>query len=173
MDEAERKTFHRRSLRLPGYDDSQPGAYFVTVVTHGRACLFGEVVDGEMILNAAGKVVEAAWRDLPVHYLCVELGAFCILPNPIHAIIILVDMGTKIIPVAAKNDPLSEIVRAFKSFSARRINQIGNTRPDQPVWQRNDYEHILRNDDDYRLIHLYIQANPARWPEDKSSLANL
>ena len=80
-------------------------------------------------------------------------------------------MGTKIIPVAAKNDPLSEIVRAFKSFSARRINQIRNT-PGQPVWQRNDYEHILRNDDDYRLIHLYIQANPARWPEDAESPAD-
>ena len=169
MDEAERKIYRRRSLRLPGYDDSQPGAYFVTVVTHGRACLFGEVVDGEMILNAAGKVVEAAWRDLPVHYPGVELGAFCIMPNPIHAIIILVDMGTKIIPVAAKNYPLSEIVRAFKSFSARRINQIGNT-PGQPVWQRNDYEHILRNDDDYRLIHLYIQASPARRPRFFSDL---
>jgi REP element-mobilizing transposase RayT len=179
MDDAERKIHHRRSLRLPGYDDSQPGAYFVTVVTHGRPCLFGEVVDGEMILNAAGKVVEAAWRDLPVHYPGVELGAFCIMPNPIHAIIILVDMGTKIIPVveaglrpastAAKNYPLSEIVRAFKSFSARRINQIGNT-PGQPVWQRNDYEHILRNDDDYRLIHLYIQASPARRPRFFSDL---
>ena len=181
MDEAERKIHHSRSLRLPGYDYSQPGAYFVTVVAHGRACLFGEVVDGEMVLNAAGIVVEAAWRDLPVHYPGAELGAFCIMPNHVHAIIVLVDIGTKIIPVEAglrpastdaKNHPLSEIVRAFKSFSARRINKIRKTQG-IPVWQRNYYEHIIRNDDDYRLIHLYIQANPARWPEDKSSLANL
>jgi len=91
MDEAERKTFHRRSLRLPGYDYSQPGAYFVTVVTHGRACLFGEVVEGEMCLNEFGRIVEAVWFDLPRHYPNVELGAFRIMPNHAHAVIVLFD----------------------------------------------------------------------------------
>ena len=62
-------------------------------------------------------------------------------------------------------------MRAFKSFTARRINELRNT-TGQPVWQRNYYEHIIRNDDDYRLIHLYIQANPARWPDDEESPAN-
>mgnify|MGYP002859201522 CR=1 FL=1 len=168
----------RRLLRLRGFDYSQPGAYFVTVVTHGRACLFGEEVDGEMRLNEFGRIVEAVWFEIPSHYPNVESGAFCIMPNHAHAVIFLNDnyivskvagpvgAGLRPAPTAQTRHPLSEIVRAFKSFTARRINELRNT-PGQPVWQRNYYEHIIRNDDDYRLIYQYIEGNPAMWPEDE------
>lgn len=81
---------HRRSLRLKGYDYSQPGAYFVTVVTQGHACLFGEVVDGRMWLNCAGQMVQAVWNEIPTHYPGIAVDAFVVMPNHIHGIVILV-----------------------------------------------------------------------------------
>ncbi|MDF1500849.1 MAG: transposase [Anaerolineales bacterium] len=80
----------RRSIRLPGYDYSQPGAYFVTICTQGRACVFGEIVDGEMQLNAAGRMVKTVWDDIPTHYPGVDIDACVIMPNHIHGIIVLV-----------------------------------------------------------------------------------
>jgi REP element-mobilizing transposase RayT len=80
------KIHHRRSIRLKGFDYSQAGAYFVTIVTQGRVPLFGDVVNGEMRLNRYGKIVQAVWFDLPQHYPHVELGAFVIMPNHVHGI---------------------------------------------------------------------------------------
>jgi REP element-mobilizing transposase RayT len=82
---------HRHSIRLQGYDYTRPGAYFVTTVTWQREPLLGEVVGGVMRLNAFGKIVQAAWLDLPRHYPHVQLDAFCILPNHVHGIIVLSD----------------------------------------------------------------------------------
>jgi len=83
---------NRLSIRLPGYDYTRPGGYFVTIVTQGRECLFGEIVQGKMILNTAGEIVERAWYDLPNHYQNLELDILAIMPNHVHAIIILKDM---------------------------------------------------------------------------------
>jgi len=82
---------HRQSIRLQGYDYAQPGAYFVTIVTHNHECLFGDVVDGEMRLNPLGNIVGTCWHDLPNHYPHVQLDAFVIMPNHVHGIIVLVD----------------------------------------------------------------------------------
>ncbi len=153
------KIHHRHSIRLQGYDYSQSGAYYVTIVTHGRECVFGEIVNGKMILNQFGQIAQRAWFDLPKHYSHIVLGAFCIMPNHVHAVIILIDV------VAINRHPLSEIVRAFKSFSARRINELRKTQG-IPVWQRNYYEHIIRNDDEHNRIHLYIEANIDNWSTD-------
>ncbi len=150
---------HRRSIRLPGYDYSQPGAYFVTIVTHHREHLFGEIINGDMRLNKMGLIVQYAWHDLPKWHLHVRLGAFCIMPNHVHAIIILVDAAFP------KRHALPEIVRGFKSRSAQRINVL-RKKPGVPVWHRNYYEHIIRNDDEHNRIHLYLQSNPANWMED-------
>jgi hypothetical protein len=79
----------RRSIRLKGYDYSQAGVYFVTICTQGRACLFGEVIDGEMRLNDAGRMVVAEWERLPVLFPNVVLDAFVVMPNHIHGIVIL------------------------------------------------------------------------------------
>lgn len=187
---------HRRSIRLQGYDYSHAGAYYVTIVTHGRECLFGESVGNEAVLNAFGQIVRHAWFDLPKHYRHVELGMVCIMPNHVHGIIILNEYGRggsfsgqdnlqaqtmagKIVPAIShetrpyygpKRHPLSEIVRAFKSFSAKRINVLRKM-PGSPIWQRNYYEHIIRNDEDANRIHNYIENNPANWPSDDENPA--
>jgi putative transposase len=82
---------HRRSIRLKGYDYTQPGAYFITICTHGRECLFGEIIDGEMHLNEAGQIVVQTWQDLPNHVPNVQLDAFVVMPNHVHGIIIITD----------------------------------------------------------------------------------
>jgi hypothetical protein len=82
---------HRRSIRLKGYDYTQPGAYFITICTHGRECLFGEIIDGEMHLNEAGQIVVQTWQDLPNHVPNVQLDAFVVMPNHVHGIIIITE----------------------------------------------------------------------------------
>jgi hypothetical protein len=82
---------HRRSIRLKGYDYSQRGAYFVTLVTHGRQCLFGQIVDGKMQLNEGGEITNQCWMEIPKHYPHVSLDAFVIMPNHVHGIIIIAE----------------------------------------------------------------------------------
>jgi REP element-mobilizing transposase RayT len=82
---------HRRSIRLKGYDDSQQGAYYVTIVTYHRGCLFGEIVNEEMILNKFDKIADECWLAIPEHFPCVELGAYVIMPNHVHGIIVIRD----------------------------------------------------------------------------------
>lgn len=81
---------HRRSIRLKGYDYAQAGAYFVTTVTHDRACLFGEVVNAQMRPNDAGRMVERWWQELNRKFPTVRTGAFVVMPNHIHGIIVIV-----------------------------------------------------------------------------------
>ena len=159
----------RRSVRLPGYDYSQPGAYFVTVCARDRECLFGDVLDGEMTFNDAGRIINECWHDLPDHYPYVALDAFVLMPNHIHAVILIMDtVGAGLKPARTRREErhaLPEIVRGFKTFSARRINlAIGRT--GQPVWQRNYYEHVIRNERDLDSKRQYIVGNPAKWQED-------
>lgn len=172
----------RRSNRLPGYDYSQPGAYFITIVTQGRECLFGEIVGGEMRLNDAGRIVEEVWLSLPMRYPGVALGAAVIMPNHFHGIVEIFEMDAD--PIGAIHElPLQDpqirlsqrndrrrmalplVVGYFKMNSAKRINQILGS-PGVPVWQRNYYEHILRNDEEHQRIHLYILGNPINWADD-------
>ena len=159
---------HRRSIRLKGYDYTSPGGYFITVVTYQRECLFGEIVNGEMRLNEIGKFVEYAWNDLPNHYPNIELGTFCIMPNHVHGIIVIKENNVYIVGAGLRPAPtthpikqrgLPEIVRAFKSFSSRHVNEYLKS-PGVPLWQRNYYEHIIRNDDEWNNIHLYIETTP-------------
>lgn len=158
------KIHHRRSIRLQGYDYSQSGAYYVTIVTHGRECLFGEVVNGAMQLNEYGKIVEFTWNDLVNHVNGIELDVFVVMPNHVHGIVVIVGAGSE--PAPTPNKPLSEIVRQFKTFSARRINDLRNTRG-IPVWQRNYYEHIIRDEKSYQRISEYIINNPVQWQQDE------
>jgi len=174
------KHYHRRSIRLKGYDYTQPGAYFVTICTHSREILFGQVMDGEMVLNEYGQIVQACWREIPAHFPHVALEAFVVMPNHIHGIILIVDdIAEMTTPVGAthasplQNTPrgpvrgsLGAIVGGFKSAATRRINTLRNT-PSAPVWQRNYYEHIVRNDRALNAIRRYIAANPVRWDVDR------
>ncbi|WP_293732333.1 transposase [uncultured Parabacteroides sp.] len=161
---------HRHSIRLQGYDYSQEGLYFITMCVQNRKCIFGEINNGEMILNDNGKIIEKTWLDLPNHNPHIELNIFCIMPNHIHAVIEItahVGAGSK----PAQNNPfpnhsLSEIVRQFKTFSSRHINQL-SCKQGHPVWQRNYYEHIIRNEISYNNIYRYIMNNPQKWEDDK------
>lgn len=158
---------HRRSIRLKGYDYSQEGLYFVTICIYEHQCLLGEVKNGEMILNEYGKMVEYTWNDLPNHNPNIQLGAYCTMPNHIHGIIeIIPNPNSMIVRAGSKPALLSEIIRQFKTFSARRINKQRET-PGNPVWQRNYYEHIIRHQTAYENITNYIETNPARWENDK------
>jgi REP element-mobilizing transposase RayT len=235
---------HRRSIRLRGYDYSQAGAYFVTICTQNRACLFGEVVDGTMQLNPLGAIVQQTWHDLPNHVAGIRLDTFVVMPNHVHGIIMIVDdtgantvgadgdvrMGgvgaqggvgagsepaptTKPNPaieptptteaknptatptstitpatepapiieattpgpaaisaVRLKRQGLPEIIRQFKTFSARRINEHRGT-PGIAIWQRNYYEHIIRNRAALHQIQQYIPDNPRRWASDRENPA--
>lgn len=80
---------NRRTMRLKGYDYSQSGAYFVSICTHNRACLYGEIEHGQMVLNDAGRMVELAWDKLPVRFDHIELDEFTVMPNHIHSIFVL------------------------------------------------------------------------------------
>ena len=185
-----KKNLHRNgTIRLSGYDYSRAGAYFVTTCTSGRANLFGKIVKNEMRLNVYGRMVQEVWNGLPGHYPHVALDAFVIMPNHIHGIVILVDgvdlndisvgAGFKPAPTpkfahAPKPAPtprhgLPEIVRAFKTFSARQINRLRHT-PGIPVWQRNYYEHIIRNNAALNSIRQYVKANPCQWEKDRENL---
>ena len=139
----------RRSLRLPGYDYSQKGAYFLTICVKGRASLFGDIVNGKMDLNENGNLVIKTWSMLPVHYVHVGLDAFVVMPNHVHGILLIVEAGVQPVGAGLKpapTKPLSEVVRAFKTFSSRSIN-LGRGAPGQPVWQRGYYEHVIRNEE--------------------------
>ncbi|MEO8343864.1 MAG: transposase [Gallionella sp.] len=172
---------HRRSsIRLKGYDYSQAGAYFVTICAHDRKCLFGDVgarravpnLALEMVLNNLGEIVVAEWLKTARVHPTIELGEFVVMPNHFHGILILRgDEGT------ARRAPTVErfgkptvgtvptMIRSFKSAVTKCINEIRNT-PGAPVWQRNYYEHVIRDEADYTGIAEYIANNPQRWAED-------
>ena len=169
----------RRSIRLRGYDYSRAGAYFVTICMKNRQCLFGDIVDGKLVFNENGQIVLSVWHGLTNHYSHVELDAFVVMQNHVHGIIVLhneniggdggVGAGLKPAPTV-KRHGLSEIIRGFKTFSSRRINEMRET-PSRPVWQRNYYEDIIRNDDELNRIREYIQNNPANWETDRENPA--
>jgi putative transposase len=172
---------HRRSIRLPGYDYSQPGAYFITICAHDGEPLFGEIIDGIMHLNRFGHVVQACWSNLPRHYPNVMLDEFMVMPTHTHMIIVLTGDPASTAPAAEHIPPveqriaparhdLSEIVRSFKTFSARRINALRRS-TGTPVWQRNYYERIIRDDHALQTIRKYIRDNPLRWHLDRYNSA--
>ena len=175
----------RQSLRLTEYDYSQPGAYFVTICTQDRECLLGDIVNGEMRLNAAGQMVQSVWDDIPSHYLGIETDAFVIMSNHIHAIIVLVgaapcgrpnsDKGQARGPAPTTDTilSLSDVVHRFKTMTTKRyadgVKQNGWPAFMGRFWQRNYYEHVIRNEADLAEIREYILNNPARWNEDENN----
>jgi putative transposase len=162
----------RKAIRLPGYDYSQAGEYFVTMCVKDREHLFGRVDADRMVLNEFGEIVDWCWKDLPNHYPCVQTDAFVIMPNHVHGIIVITNpdpVREGLEPSPTKRYPLSEIVRSFKTFSAKRINELRGT-TGLPVWQRNYFEHIIRDERSLKRIRNYIVSNPERWVEDVQNL---
>ena len=201
------------SIRLPGYDYSRPGAYFITIVVHNRQCLFGEIVNGEMTLNEFGEIVKTEWQKTGILRPNTDVNTFIVMPNHLHGILIITDnddlyhhhnrnrnrdrnrrdtlqrvstesesesesesgmgmepgMGMGTIEQFGKptHNSIPTIVRLFKSTVTKQINQIRQTLG-IPVWQRNYYEHIIRNDDELNKIREYIINNPLTWKTDEN-----
>lgn len=120
-----------------------------------------------MLLNQYGEIIQSCWSTIPSHYPNVSLDSFIIMPNHVHGIIIIKD---SVNVAGLKPAPLSEIIRAFKTFSARRINKT-RTITGVLVWQRNYYEHIIRNEKELSAIREYIVNNVIAWESDKGKKA--
>lgn len=186
---------HRRSIRLAGYDYTQPRGYFVTVCTQKRMCLFGEIENEDMVLNVLGKIILEKWNRIPHHFQHVQLDTFQIMPNHIHGIIMINNecvgakhSGVNLIkfqnsqsgnasplrdrPHGTKPGSLSSIMQNFLSITTRKINQIRKT-PGARLWQRNYYDRIIRNDNELNKIREYIRYNPLKWELDKNNPLNL
>lgn len=167
---------HRRSIRLPGYDYSAAGAYFITICTQGRECLFGQIVDGEMRLNALGEIVRAEWEKSATIRAEIEICEYVIMPNHIHAIVMIhwsdgrgvrPDAPTSgSSPIGPKPKSIGALIAGFKSAATTCINQTRQT-PGAPVWQRNYYERIIRDEASYENIAAYILNNPGQWETDQ------
>jgi len=161
---------HRRSMRLNGYDYAQAGAYFITICIQNRLGLFGDIVDGEMRLNDAGRMVQSVWEALPERFSGFESDAFVVMPNHVHGIVTFVGAGQALPEEngAASSAPtLGDVVRAFKSLSAIRVNRL--LRRFGPLWQRNYYEHVIRNERELEKIREYMATNPLKWALDREN----
>ncbi|MFA5374281.1 MAG: transposase [Dehalococcoidia bacterium] len=160
----------RRSRRLKGYDYSQAGAYFITICTHNHECMFGHISDGEMVLNDAGRIVHAVWDGLTERFPGLELDTLTVMPNHVHGIVIFVGALLAAPSTQGRASPaptLGDVMRAFKSISAIRINRM--MRRTGSLWQRNYYEHVIRGEDDLNDIRQYILDNPTRWADDENN----
>lgn len=176
---------HRRSIRLPGYDYSQPGEYFITICTYQHQPTLGEITHSETALFPSGLIVRKCWLKIPNHFQDVELGAFAVMPNHIHGILHITDFPepqTDQFTIEKQNcekfskpipRSIPTIVRSFKSASAKYIHQDqNNSRYSKeensfPVWQRNYYEHIIETEKEYLAIEAYIENNSTNWNKDK------
>jgi len=171
---------NRHSIRLPGYDYTRPGAYFLTILTHKKEHLFGNVVKGDVQLSPVGEIVQEQWQKIPTHFSDVLLDAFVIMPNHIHGILVITEgaasMGkgkafdlwddhkSNALPLRLGSQPgsIPAVVQNFKSITSRKINKLLNS-PGSTIWHRNFYEHIIRDEEDYLRILQYIQENPLKW----------
>ena len=167
----------RKMPRLAHYDYRQAGAYFVTLCTHDRKCLFGIIESERILINAAGSIVSACWQTLPQHFPHVQLDEFAIMPNHFHAILFIniAPAGTRhAAPVTSSGitkGSLGAIIGAFKSAVTKQINLahalVGVASAGAKVWQRNYYEHVIRNEISLGEIRQYIVNNPAAWEMDE------
>jgi REP element-mobilizing transposase RayT len=158
---------HRRSLRLQDYDYSEPGAYFVTICLQGKANLLGEIAHDAMCLNDAGRMIEHWWQELPHKYPSVELDAYVIMPSHFHGIVVKVGEASE---EPHDDTTLSEIIGWFKTMTTndyiRGVKQLRWERFDGRLWQRNYWEHVIRNESSLMSIRRYIENNPMRWALD-------
>ena len=170
---------NRRSPRLDHYDYTTPSAYFVTICTLNRECLFCQIVDGIVKLNSTGRIVSEEWvktADLRPH---VEIDSYIVMPNHLHGILILNEIHRRDTarrvpameqfsrPVAGS---LPTVIRSFKSAVTKRVNILQGT-PGRRLWQGRYYEHVVRKSEYLNSIREYIITNPTRWPFDRENPA--
>jgi putative transposase len=162
---------HRHTIRLRDYDYASGGAYFITICTVDRACLFGQI-DGDLVcLTEFGRIVSDCWARVTEHFPHAHMDAIVVMPNHVHVVILLTGS-----PPADETSPrrfgstvsgsVSAIVQATKAAISRQIN-IARRTPGAPVWQRNYYERVIRDETELDRAREYITLNPARWSEDR------
>ena len=181
---------NRQSIRFKNYDYSQPGYYFITICTQDRIHHFGKIIDEKMRLNDAGKIVVDEWEKTPIMRKNIHLDEWIIMPNHFHAIIAV---GARCTRPMNNTRPLTkngrtvngrtvngrmqsaptgsrvvlgDIVRGFKSSVTKRVRQLPNMN-DTGLWQRNYWEHIIRNENELNHIRNYIRHNPQKWETDQ------
>jgi REP element-mobilizing transposase RayT len=190
---------HRRSIRLQTYDYTQAGAYFVTLCSQNRECLFGQIENGETRLSAAGSMIESVWNEIPENYPGIDIAEFVVMPNHIHGIIVIVgatpcgcpphgcpetghaqerqghareQQGQARGPAPTETRlSLPDVVHRFKTMTTKRyadgVKQCGWPPFPGRLWQRNYWEHVIRNESDLARIREYIQNNPTQWALDR------
>ena len=179
---------HRRSIRLKEYY-SQAGAYFATICTHERKFLFGDIFEGQMILNGFGKIAKTEWLRTAEIRKNIFIDEFIIMPNHLHGNIFICDphdvraqaVGAHCnVPLhsaqterfgKSTHNSIPTIVKLFKSTVTKQINELRNT-PGQPVWQLNYFERVIRDEDELNRIREYIRYNPLKWDEDRDNPEN-
>jgi putative transposase len=168
----------RRSIRLKDYDYSQAGAYFVTICAYNRACIFGDILEGQMKLNRYGEIVNLEWLKTINMRTNLVLDAYIIMPNHIRGIISIADFdhrrgrSQRAHTFERFGKPVSNsiptVIRLFKSSVTKKMNALRGT-PGLPVWQRNYYEHVIRNEGDLSEIREYILNNALKWDLDSEN----
>lgn len=191
------KTHNRKSIRLKGYDYTQTGLYFVTICCQNRRHLYGHIENGKMILNESGLMIEKWYYELENKFSDIKCREMVVMPNHFHCIIENVGADLRVYPnnntkptlgeqpTLGEHDPilgehigspLHRVVQWFKTMSTneyiRGVKTKNWQRFDGKLWQRNYWEHIIRNDKSYYTISDYIRNNPLNWKEDSLNLEN-
>jgi REP element-mobilizing transposase RayT len=179
---------NRKSIRLHEYDYSSPGMYFITLCAQDKKCLFGDIVDDEMRLNEFGKIAQQQWLSIPNRFDDICLDEFIVMPNHMHGIIKIVGaplagaLSNNVAPgnkrAPARGAPtmggatvaIGVIIGAYKSLCVHQclqyIKQNNKNLILGKLWQRNYYEHIIRNEISLNKIREYIINNPIQWQFD-------
>lgn len=183
---------HRRSIRLKGYDYSQAGLYFITICCQDRVCRLGKIENGVMICNELGEIAYREWMKTAELRPQIELDAFMVMPNHIHGILKINEMDMDTLhspnntgdnmgdnmgecnspnntgecnsPLRSPSNTIGAIIRGYKSSVTKQFGLMGF---DEKLWQRNYYEHIIRDEQSYQIISEYIINNPKKWADDK------
>ncbi|MBO1048762.1 MAG: transposase [Dolichospermum sp. DEX182a] len=168
---------HRRSIRLKDYDYTQEGAYFITICTKNKQCIFGDIKQGEMQLNLLGTIARDYWQEIPQHFPHIKLDIFVIMPNHIHGILWIIEK----IKTTNQQRNFGEmilgsipcVIRSYKSAVTKKINQICHQKGISSVWQKNFYEHIHQDEKSLEIIRNYIINNPLNWENDPDNLGEI
>jgi putative transposase len=183
------KIHHRRSIRLKGYDYSSGGLYHIVVRTRNGVCVFGRISENEMKLSPIGEIAQSSWLEIPQHFKNVTLDISQVMPNHVHGILILHEKPPALVrveyiqPIRGKARPetknefqhvvpksVGSIVRSFKAAVTRICRRRG---PSEFAWQRDFYDHVIRDGKDLDRIRRYIIDNPANWANDDDHPKNM
>jgi len=165
---------HRRSIRIQGFDYTQPGSYFITICTWHKSLIFGEINQGEVVLSMLGEIARKEIERLPHRFSTITTDGSVVMPNHIHILITISTDDTANLPGSAEafKQPvpgsIPTIVRSYKAAVTQRILAMRDA-PVSEVWHRNYYEHFVRNEEEREKIFLYIIANPAQWNSDEEN----